>query len=414
MSEEPPLRIPTDDDPRAWKTYWTRLGMPWRTEPEISEERQRFLARRRAIEPNIARGIYPFRTEHGNTMLTRADVEWLIAASRPWLGPVGWDEERERARLQQLSYDKARVQAQLDRARSTITDAHERTTPRLTNLDDYDIRIQGGIVLCGADLAHVDLHGLELVGADLRFANLAGTSLVGCDLEEARLDSAILREADMRGANLLSANLRDANLSGTDARDAYLCTVDLRGATLRSANLRGASLENSALDGADLRQANLFGANLNMASLDGADLRGADLTEVNFGSCSLDGANLRGINLDAFAALRLVATVLHSSSSLPAVQWAEIPLGALDWDEVFSKSEFFIGADQEHRGLLPQNPETGLTTSEEMVVRNYSQLAATLREQGLQEYAERCNRRAQTLRLELEQWLAKHRKGGED
>src|SRR4051794_3290252 len=40
---------PTTDDAEAWKTYWQAQGMPWRTEPEIVEERQQYLAERRSL-----------------------------------------------------------------------------------------------------------------------------------------------------------------------------------------------------------------------------------------------------------------------------------------------------------------------------------------------------------------------------
>jgi hypothetical protein len=45
--------------------------MAWRTEPEIDEERRRYLVERRAIRPDIEKGIYPFKDEK----LDRADVE---------------------------------------------------------------------------------------------------------------------------------------------------------------------------------------------------------------------------------------------------------------------------------------------------------------------------------------------------
>src|SRR5215472_16250939 len=49
----------------TWNAYWTAQGMPWRTAPEINEERQLYLAARRAVKPDIARGIFPFRDENG-------------------------------------------------------------------------------------------------------------------------------------------------------------------------------------------------------------------------------------------------------------------------------------------------------------------------------------------------------------
>ena len=33
-----------NDDKEAWKAYWKKQGQPWRTEPEIDQERQEFLA----------------------------------------------------------------------------------------------------------------------------------------------------------------------------------------------------------------------------------------------------------------------------------------------------------------------------------------------------------------------------------
>src|SRR5215470_813181 len=85
---------PTSDDLAEWKAYWTAQGMPWRTEPEIDEERQQYLAERRAVKPNIARRIFPFRDENGSIRLTRADVGWLLATheSCGLRGPVNVDD----------------------------------------------------------------------------------------------------------------------------------------------------------------------------------------------------------------------------------------------------------------------------------------------------------------------------------
>src|SRR2546422_11418207 len=80
MSEQdgtkaPALQRPANDDKEAWKAYWKEQGQPWRTEPEIDAVRQKYLAERRAIVPDIEKGIYPFK----DIRLTRADVEWLLA-----------------------------------------------------------------------------------------------------------------------------------------------------------------------------------------------------------------------------------------------------------------------------------------------------------------------------------------------
>lgn len=57
------LPRPTTDDSRAWKAYWEARGQHWRTEPEIDAERQKYLAERRSITPNIEQGIYPFQEQ---------------------------------------------------------------------------------------------------------------------------------------------------------------------------------------------------------------------------------------------------------------------------------------------------------------------------------------------------------------
>src|SRR2546428_1738646 len=85
---------PTTNEPKAWKTYWEAQGQPWRTEPEIDIERQKYLAERRSITPNIEKGIYPFK----DIKLSRADVEWLLATHDGGCGPVVWDDKRDRGR----------------------------------------------------------------------------------------------------------------------------------------------------------------------------------------------------------------------------------------------------------------------------------------------------------------------------
>src|SRR5712692_5527000 len=52
--------LPAPDDREAWRIYWKEHQQPWRTEPEIDEQRQSFLAERlSAITPNIEQGLYP-------------------------------------------------------------------------------------------------------------------------------------------------------------------------------------------------------------------------------------------------------------------------------------------------------------------------------------------------------------------
>src|SRR5713101_5784 len=88
------LQRPVNDDKEAWKKYWQAQGQPWRTESEIDVERQKYLAERRSITPNIEQGIYPFK----DIKLNRADVEWLLATHDGGRGPIDWNDESQRER----------------------------------------------------------------------------------------------------------------------------------------------------------------------------------------------------------------------------------------------------------------------------------------------------------------------------
>src|ERR1700719_2629066 len=87
------LQRPATDDPTTWRAYWLAQGWPWRTEPEIDAERQKFLTERRAIVQNIEKGIYPFKDIEPK--LTRADVEWLLATHENGRGPVDWNDKSQ-------------------------------------------------------------------------------------------------------------------------------------------------------------------------------------------------------------------------------------------------------------------------------------------------------------------------------
>ena len=92
--QAPALQRPAHEDTEAWKTYWKAQGEPWRTEPEIEPERQKYLAERRSIIPDIWKGIYPFK----DIKLNRADIEWLLATheSGGVQGPVDWSDTSQR------------------------------------------------------------------------------------------------------------------------------------------------------------------------------------------------------------------------------------------------------------------------------------------------------------------------------
>ena len=55
------LQRPTTTNQEDWQAYWKQKGQSWRWEPEIDEERQKYLNERRSIIPDIKQGIYPFK-----------------------------------------------------------------------------------------------------------------------------------------------------------------------------------------------------------------------------------------------------------------------------------------------------------------------------------------------------------------
>src|SRR5215471_8817713 len=84
--------VPTS--PKEWHQHWQEKGFPWRTEPEIVEQRQKELAQLRSVAPNVELGIYPFR----GMKLSRADVEWLLATHENGRGAVDWNDPTQRGR----------------------------------------------------------------------------------------------------------------------------------------------------------------------------------------------------------------------------------------------------------------------------------------------------------------------------
>jgi uncharacterized protein YjbI with pentapeptide repeats len=248
MSEQPTATIrqepPAPEGYQSWPEYWQAQGMPWRTEPEIDADRQRFLTARQAIQPDIAKGIYPL----GGVALDRGDVEWLLATheSGGMLGPVNWSDERQRTRE--------------------------------------------GLDLRGADLRRIDLRALPL-------ARLRGGLVIDERRETAHwqdeaaavhLEEAALSEAHLEGAWLETAYLRGVFGRGTHLEQARLSEAHLEGAMFPETHLEAARLIGARLQEANLEQAHLEGANLHAVSLDATTyLRGVRLSSPEHGQAWL-------------------------------------------------------------------------------------------------------------------------------
>jgi uncharacterized protein YjbI with pentapeptide repeats len=228
-------QYPLPANPESWCAYWKTQGQPWRTEAEIDEKRQRYLAVRRAIPPDTKQGIYSFK----DIKLNRADVEWLLATHENGRGPVDWSDESQRERM--------------------------------------------GLDVRGADLRQVDLSNLPLarlcggMPRDEWYTFVEQRAMYAVNqyaiTEQQRLTMAML----MAHADLIGAHLEGVNLTGAHLEGAHLCDVHLEGAYLMGAHLEGGDLAFAHLKEADFVWAHLEGVDLMGAHLEGAGLNNAIL-----------------------------------------------------------------------------------------------------------------------------------------
>ncbi len=191
------LQHPTTNDPEAWKTYWEAKGWPWRTEPEIDAERQKFLTECLSITPNIKQGIYPFK----DIQLKRDDIEWLIMAHGN-----GKNEFRiaEYARGLDL---RGAILSFVDLNRLPL------------------VQIRGGVRAeewMNSTEEEREAAAIHLEGANLEGANLTNASMRCGHLENAKLNTARLERATLRHAYLNGADLRLANFDYATRLDEIL------------------------------------------------------------------------------------------------------------------------------------------------------------------------------------------------
>lgn len=189
----------TEASGEAWQAYWQSLGMAWRTEPEIGAERQAELATMSAVTPDIQHNRYPFKDQ----ALSRADIEWLLAAheSGGVRGPVAPEDARKRDGLDLRGARLTRVHLSglpLTALRAGLTQDES---------DEW-----------GRDLTHAAAARLE--GAQMRFTHLERATLARAQLETANLEGALLMGADLSGAHLEGVLLKRANLAGAYLRGA--------------------------------------------------------------------------------------------------------------------------------------------------------------------------------------------------
>jgi len=250
------LQRPTNDNKEAWHAYWRTQGQGWRTEPEIDTERQKYLAERRSIVPNIEQGMYPFR----DIKLSRADVEWLLATHNGGRGPLFFESSSHEPYIRGLDLRGANLQ---------FTDLHRLP---LSNL-------RGGL---SADhwftateeqreIAAVHLEGAYLRGAFLDGASLRSAHLEGADLSVARLENVTLRGAHLEGTEILSSNSGQPDVPVSSSRK-ILPPVDLSHAFFNGlTSLNGTTLGNKKygfVQLVDVQWNNVNLSQVNWASVD--------------------------------------------------------------------------------------------------------------------------------------------------
>ncbi|HEV2582961.1 MAG TPA: pentapeptide repeat-containing protein, partial [Ktedonobacteraceae bacterium] len=314
----------------------------WRTEPEIDEERQKYLTERRSTTPNIELGIYPFK----DIKLSRADVEWLLATHENGCGPIDWNDvsQRERVGLDLRGADLSFANLRGLPLASTIGGLSQaewvRTTPEQSSAA-----------------------AVHLIRANLQEAHLEGANFRKAILEGAYFHKAYLKEADFRRAHLRGAYFREADLEGSDFRLAYLQEADFRNSHLQQTIFRGAHLEEADLRGAQLAQADLKGAVLDTVT---------KLEGVTFGNKEQGFALLAGLH------------------------WGDADLSEIDWTHIR-----YVGDEKEANRLRNPTGElkdsiTTLNEYRKAVIAN-RRLAVALQSQGLNEDAARFRYRAQKL-----------------
>lgn len=268
MNEQDNLQIqalpaqPVKDDRAGWQASWQQQGQLWRSEPEIDNERQQFLAERRAMQPDVRQGIYPFV----NMKLSRADIEWLLATHENGRGPVDYSDQSQRERV--------------------------------------------GLDLRGADLRGVDLHNLPLART---IGDVAWREWPDLTEEQHILAAIHFEKADLKGAHLEGAELEYALFDGTDLRQAHL----------QGANLAAAQMQRAYLEGADFNGADFWLAHLDAAFIWATNLAGTNLSQVHLQEAHIDArvilVNEQGVGP------RMVDAHL-GDVNLAAINWSQVKM----------------------------------------------------------------------------------------
>ena len=250
---------------RMWDRVEPRLHLD-----ELSAEVEAALGRLDHVELDAAvhqagSGTLLVRDADGRFAFVHQSVlEWLVAdAAAEDLRARGGSPLLERRELSPLMLDFVADLAGMTATAAWVRSALAVAVEASSHLKVNALRLLQRLQVdegSGAQLANVNLAGL-----DLSRANLAGADLRGADLRDSRWLA-----ASLRGANLAGADLRDAALDGADLTD-----VDLTGANCSGASFMRADLSGARVEGCSLRRANLLGARVDASLWTTADTFGA-------------------------------------------------------------------------------------------------------------------------------------------
>jgi len=377
--EKLPVR-PAHDDRKGWKTHWEAHQQPWRTEPEIDMARQQELATFYAVSPDIKQGIYPFQ----GINLSRADVEWLLAAYGDKLTPKKGLDVRG-ANLNGMDLSGLPLRG-LCGGLSYDDKQHKTAAVKMNNVNLNGAQLEGADLRC-AQLEGVHLTGAKLQGADFKWAHLKGADLFGVQFQGADPLGAHLKGADLLGIQLEGADLSEVQLQGVDLSGARLLGAQLSGAHLQAANLQGAQLTGAHLKGTQLQSAHLQGANLTKAHLQGANLFGAQLQGTYLSEAQLQGAQFREAQLQGTYLYNVIlADPKGIGPGLADAQWDGTNLAVVDWSQVKILGDEHIAQQSKHQDGKVKDKKWRLDEYR-TAVRANRQLSVALQSQGLNEEA---------------------------
>lgn len=230
---------------------------------------------------------------------------------------------------------------------------------------------------------------------DLGGASLSGMNLAGFNFENADLSGSVLSETNLENANLENANLKNC----------YLQKANLNGANLQGAHLEGSDLSEAKLKRTLLSAAYLQGAILKKVDLDSVTLWRTHLEDADLSDSCLKSAFLSGTFFDGRTNLSnlILSDGKHCSVSLVDVNWGGVNLSIIeDWGPVKMLGNERIAREKMLDGKVKD--KTRRVAEYRTAIRANRQLTAVLRDQGMNEEADRFAYRAQALKRQV-LWL---------